>query len=289
MARQPELHGIRFLCWQLAALAGVLLFQRSATAGEQALGVALLQQVNTNTFRYDIDLKDSGTTNIGTLWYSWIPGDDFLPISPTNIVSPSGWTAQITHVGAADGFAVQWVNQSGPLTPGQTLSGFGFDVQQTPAELSGSPTSTSFVYIGQPLTDAGFQFTITPTSDPWQNPFAPLDVNNDGTINAADAEAVIESLLPHGSHALTIPTLTNAPAPFVDVRGDNEDSPLDALNVINHLLLTQTASQVQPMAVGAAVSIVPEPNSEFLALLGAGLLFAALKHRKPRSHESAPQ
>ena len=60
MARQPELHGIRFLCLQLAALVGVLLFQRSATAGEQALGVALLQQVNASTFHYDIDLKDSG-------------------------------------------------------------------------------------------------------------------------------------------------------------------------------------------------------------------------------------
>lgn len=263
----------------------------SAGVAEMATGVMLYQQVNASTFRYDIVLQDTGATNVGTLWYAWVPGEDFLAASPTNIVSPAGWSAQVTHAGTGDGFAVQWVNTSGPLTPNGIVRGFGFDSQSTPAQLSGNspffpatPVGTTFVYAGAPLATAGGQFKILPTSTPWQNPFTPLDVNNSGTVTALDALVVINALLGQGTHTLATPTTNDALPPFVDVTGDNKLSPLDALNVINHLLSVGGASD----QLGAAPSIdtaalappvtVPEPGSLALAAL-ACLGFIAWRTR----------
>jgi len=36
-----------------------------------------------------------------------VPAEDFMPVSPTNIVSPAGWTEIVTHAGAGDGYAIQ--------------------------------------------------------------------------------------------------------------------------------------------------------------------------------------
>ena len=125
-------------------------------------------QIASNDFHYSLTLNDLGTTTIGTFWFSWIPGANFMPVSPTNISSPAGWSAIVTHGGAGDGFAIQWTTSSAALdlTAGQSLSGFGFDSTATPAQMAGNfspgiPVETSFVYSGGPFSDAGFRFVAT--------------------------------------------------------------------------------------------------------------------------------
>jgi len=110
-----------------------------------------------STYHYDIVLKNTGTTNVGTFWFAWIPGSDFMPSAPSNIKSPTSWTATVTHAAAPDGYAIQWAG--GPLAAGQTLAGFSFDSSVTPSQLAAN--DTSFVYIGAPLSDPGFSFSPT--------------------------------------------------------------------------------------------------------------------------------
>jgi hypothetical protein len=249
--------------------------------------------VDSSTFRYTIDLKDTGSTNIGTFWYAWVPGQDFLGASPTNVISPTGWNASITHAASAtDGFAIRWVNSSGPLTPGGILGGFGFDSHETPAQLSGNspfftntPISTSFTYIGAPLADAGFEFNVATTLHPWENPFTPLDVNNDGRINPQDVLNLINELLRNNQHSLGTPTVSASPQFFLDPNGDDAIQNKDVLAVINYLLLhpsgVAASPQTLPVASSAtAIAHVPEPSALSMALLSGGLLAIAWIYKR---------
>lgn len=274
-------------CWLVLAVSPA---RPLALAAETAAGAALFKQINATTYRYTIDLKDTGTTNLGTLWYSWTlqPDKDYLPVSPTNIVSPSGWSAVVTHLGAGDGFAVRWVASSNALTPGQTLGGFGFDIQQTPAQLSSDPQTASFVYQGAPFSDAGFQFTIAPTSAPWQNPFSHFDVDVNGLISPLDAKQVVDDLIANGPHSLSTPTLTSAPPAFLDVNGDNFVSPTDALLVVDALIAGTPAvatAAVEPVlspAIFAAPMAVPEPATMVSAASGAATILLMTLVRRAR-------
>ena len=105
-------------------------------------------------YSYDITLKNTGTTNIGTFWFAWVPGANFMSVSPTGVVSPSGWSANPESGG---GYSIQWVTTSSLLASGSSLPGFEFQSTLSPAQLeaafSGSPpdtVATSVVYIGLP-------------------------------------------------------------------------------------------------------------------------------------------
>ncbi len=272
----------------LSLVALVIVAPQSLIGAEQAVGVLLYEQASASQFHYNIDLKNSGTTNVGTLWYSWVLGEDFLGVRPTNPVAPPGWTAQVTNLGANDGFAVQWINNSGPLPPGQTLSGFGFDITATPTVLTGSspffsgvPISTTFIYGGAPFSDAGFELNINPTAHPWQNPFAPLDVNNDGMISPADVLLEISALVSSGIRTLGVPTVGETLPRFADTNGDGLLSPADLLAVISQL---DGHSAVVPSfemaAHAAAVAIVPEPSSARSLLLGSAILATVFWRRR---------
>src|SRR4051794_24454875 len=121
-------------------------------------------------FRYDITVTDTGTTNIGTFWFSWVPEIDFLPSVPTAVSSPTGWSASITGSGnALDGSAIEWIAASNKITPGQSLSGFSFTSTDSPAALAANSPAhpafkvlTAFVYAGGPLTDPGAQLAVSP-------------------------------------------------------------------------------------------------------------------------------
>ena len=280
----PIALAIDLLCW----------IPQSALAAETASAVMLYHQVNPTTLRFNIDLKDTGTTSIGTLWYAWVPGEDFLGQAPTNIQSPSGWTANITHAGANDGFAVQWIAGSGAqFGAGQTLTGFSFDTSDTATQLSGNspifpstPIGTTFIYSGQPFSDAGDQISVTPTAHPWQNPVSAVDVDSDGLLLSRDALQVIHALVVDGPHTLGVPGLSNAPA-FIDVNGDGILNDRDALEVIHALVVG--AGAVQPNSVHSdarsmglvAIANVPEPTSGSLALVGAMLLALLAAARRP--------
>jgi hypothetical protein len=111
--------------------------------------------VSPGVYQYDLTLNNTGTTDIGTFWFAWVPGEGFLTSTPTDILSPTGWSDMTTNSGAA----IQWID-SGSLAEGTSVSGFEFDSTLTPSELAGE--ATSFVYIGAPFGDPGFELTATP-------------------------------------------------------------------------------------------------------------------------------
>jgi hypothetical protein len=157
---------MRFYQSVLAA-AGAASLAMSASAGIQATATYTDTLVSAGVYQYDLTLKNTGSTTIGTYWFAWVPGAGFLSVSPTAVASPAGWSDVLTNAGDA----IQWKTGSSLLAPGASLTGFSFDSTQTPAELSGTfagpgagagdPITTSFVYIAAPLADPGAQFVTT--------------------------------------------------------------------------------------------------------------------------------
>jgi hypothetical protein len=121
-------------------------------------------------FDYKIVLTNATTSTLplGTFWFSWVPGEDFMSVSPTNIVNPTGWNDLITNGGPSDGFAIQWVASSSSfaIAPGASLT-FAFTSSETLAQIEGSSPShpssletTAFVYTGAPLADPGAELNV---------------------------------------------------------------------------------------------------------------------------------
>ena len=127
-------------------------------------------------FDYSITLTNSSASPnpIGTFWFGWVPGADFMPTKPSNITTPTGWVELVTNGGPSDGFGIQFVDKTGPLlAPGSSLSGFGFTSASTPAQLAGdspfypdTPATTSFVYNGAHFSNFSDQFVVSVSSVP---------------------------------------------------------------------------------------------------------------------------
>jgi hypothetical protein len=127
-------------------------------------------------YDYNLTLNNTGTTTIGTLWFAWVPGGDFLSPSPTNVTAPAGWTDGLFNNATNTGTSIRWVTTTTLLQSGQSLSGFNFTSAETPAQLlgnvlsgtgAGSPILTTFVYIGAPLRDPGARFVpVAQTPEP---------------------------------------------------------------------------------------------------------------------------
>jgi hypothetical protein len=164
-------------------------FAQAQTA-EVASGVVTGTSLGGGEWQYNINLTnnssaDNANTTIGTFWFSWAPGEDFMEAFPTNVVAPTGWTAAITgRAHAGDGNAIQFVALSTDLLhAGSSLGGFQFDSTETPAQLA-APSSffqneaetQSAAFVGAPssdTTEGGDVFTlsvvngsITPTPPP---------------------------------------------------------------------------------------------------------------------------
>jgi hypothetical protein len=123
-------------------------------------------------FDYTITLTNSSssTSGIGTFWYAWVPGEDFLATRPISVTPPTGWSDQITNVGSKDGFAIEYTANSSAsyLAPGKSLN-FMFKSADTPASVNGNsvfypttPVGTSFVYPQGPFSDSGHEFVVAP-------------------------------------------------------------------------------------------------------------------------------
>src|SRR5437588_3179346 len=50
-------------------------------------------------YNYDITLNNTGTTTIGTFWFAWAPGVNYLPTKPISESNPAGWSALLTGPG----------------------------------------------------------------------------------------------------------------------------------------------------------------------------------------------
>ena len=158
-----------------------LLFTLAATGNSLAVNPPTASAQISSTpmaggvFHYTVTLNNVGTTGdspIGTFWFGWVPGEDFMAVKPTEIVTPAGWEAHITNAGTSDGFAIQWVASKSTVAvaPGASLS-FSFDSTATPAEMDGDSifypstrVETAFVYSGAPFSDAGFEVAVQGTS-----------------------------------------------------------------------------------------------------------------------------
>jgi Hint domain len=137
---------------------------------EAASGSVAVSQTGSSQWQYTITLNDTGSTTIGTLWFAWVPGQDFLATSPDTISAPAGWTAIVTHGGSSDGYAIQFVasSTSSYIQPGGSLSGFSFVSSDPPSSVfgdsvfhPGTPVTTSFVYSGAPFSDGGFDTVLS--------------------------------------------------------------------------------------------------------------------------------
>jgi hypothetical protein len=156
----------------LAGLATALVLAFAASGSAQAPGAnATLSTVSPGA--YALTLDNTGGTTIGTFWYAWVPGKDFMPGAiPTSILSPPGWTGTVTGSGnSTDGYAIQWKATSGTndLAAGSSLSGFEFDSTLSATQLTSGlspdfptfPVGTSVTYTGIPFSSTGDTFVVT--------------------------------------------------------------------------------------------------------------------------------
>jgi hypothetical protein len=153
-------------------LVAVIGMASSIHAAEIASATISSTQLDPTDWQYNLTLNDLGTTDIGTFWFSWVPGEDFMGVAPSDVSSPASWTDAVTHGGASDGYAIQWVAGAGDeLTPGNSLAGFQFDSTISPAEMEedspfypAMPVLTAFVYSGAPFSDAGLRVVVQPAA-----------------------------------------------------------------------------------------------------------------------------
>jgi hypothetical protein len=116
-------------------------------------------------YTYDLSFSDgSGASSpIGSVWYSWIPGQFFLPADPTSASAPAGWTASIVNN------SIQFVASSSAfdILAGQSLSGFSYQATFSPAQLAAAPNSgESVAYSAGLFSDGGDTFTVSATPEP---------------------------------------------------------------------------------------------------------------------------
>ncbi len=162
------------ICRNALRLAGitVLLTVPSFAAGLSATATYtdVPDPTTAGVYDYSLTLNNTGTTTIGTFWFAWVPGGDFLSPTPTHVTLPAGWTDNIFNNATNTGSSIRWVTTTSLLQPGQSLSGFNFESTETPTQLlgnvpsgtgAGDPILTSFVYIAAPFADPGAQIVAT--------------------------------------------------------------------------------------------------------------------------------
>lgn len=118
-----------------------------------------------SSFTYDLTFSnDAGASgSIGSVWYSWIPGEFYLPGTPTSASAPTGWTASVF----ANSVQFSANAPANYITPGESLSGFSYQAAFTPTALAAAPNSgVSVAYSAGFFSDAGSTFTVQTTAVP---------------------------------------------------------------------------------------------------------------------------
>jgi hypothetical protein len=148
-------------------LPGLVLAVGAATSvlaqGEIPSGTISSSGSGPYTFDLTFGNAASATSPIGSIWYAWIPGQFYLPGTPTSASAPAGWTAAIS------GNSVQYIANSvaNYLTAGSSLSGFSYQANFSPAQLAAAPNSgVSVAYSGGLFADTGNTFTVQAVPEP---------------------------------------------------------------------------------------------------------------------------
>lgn len=156
-----------------------LLAAPAGAAGIIGASAVLTAQADGPNFDYTITLTNTsgaGNDPIGTFWFSWVPGADYLATIPISVTNPTGWTDTITHFPntPTNGYAIQWVegDSAAAIAPGSSLV-FKFTSVDTPAQIMGNaifspgtPVLTSFVYSGTPFQGDSEQFVVASAAVP---------------------------------------------------------------------------------------------------------------------------
>ncbi len=140
------------------------------------------QSAGGGLYTYNITLNNLGSSSSGiqTFWYSWVPGADFLPTSPTSVQAPAGWMSSVQGgpyydpygYYYPDGYSIEFTTSTTPLNPGSSLT-FGFMSTDSPAALAGNspiftyyPVGTSYVFSGVGESGLGLQFVVQSVPEP---------------------------------------------------------------------------------------------------------------------------
>jgi len=130
-------------------------------AAQNASAILSGQPAGGGLFDYTITLDNHASSPpIGVFWYASRGAvGNLLPSMPASPVpAPSGWSVAVTHLGAGDGYGIEWVanNLASQIASGQSLD-FNFESMDSPAALAGNspffPISVGFSDI------AGFNFS----------------------------------------------------------------------------------------------------------------------------------
>ncbi len=151
-------------CILCIGLAGVLLIVGATPVNAQISANATMTATQDGAnWDYDITLHNTGSANIETFWFGWIPGYDYLPSHPTVSGMPTNWT---TFIEGGPPYSIEFYDSgtANPVTPGNSSSAFKFTSPDSPTTLTngtgfiGLPDTYSYVYTGP--SDSGLASTI---------------------------------------------------------------------------------------------------------------------------------
>jgi VCBS repeat-containing protein len=134
--------------------------------------------------------------------------------------------------------------------------------------------SDTFDYRAKDAGGAGAPARVTITvisAHPFHNSLAPMDVNDDGTVNAQDALMIINDINLNGIRELPAERLEGLVVPLLDVNRDNRITPLDILIIINYLN-ELAAAEGEGEAPALATGQAPARRQSILATESASQL-----------------
>jgi len=103
-----------------------------------------------NTWDYTMVISDASnaTSPIGSFWYAWVPGQFYLPSSPSSATAATGWGATIAPSGSGQ-YSIQFIASSSAyyINPGSSLT-FHFVSTDTPSVLAGNAPNFPSTPIG---------------------------------------------------------------------------------------------------------------------------------------------
>ena len=127
---------------------------RNAHATIDASLTVSSQDAGGGNFNYTLTLKNlaTSTSPIETLWFSWVPGLDFMDVAPTAESGPTNWDIFVESGFYYAGYSIRWTTTTADLNPGGQMQ-FNFTSPITPVDLAGNdhffgyyPELESYVY-----------------------------------------------------------------------------------------------------------------------------------------------
>jgi hypothetical protein len=227
-------HPARNAFWKCFFSSLVLFGTAHASVGANTIQAgALLNEVSKNNgqYEYTLTLENTAfsTSDIQMFWFGWEAGQaDFLTSEPTNIETPAGWSATVEGGGADDGYSIQFVTFTTPLTPGSSVT-FSFKTPDSPKVMS-EPASlypeyetlTSQVYSAH-AADGLQQLFITQ--------LVPASSSTNLTISAISRQMVL--LWPTNAASYVLQTTTNLYSQSSWTAVTNIPSVLGTLNCVS--------------------------------------------------------